>query len=40
MNMWCSDMDDEDIEHAGCDGSCEGCDDCENITSNTGVPLW
>lgn len=30
MNMWCSDMDDEDIEMAGCDGECNCCDDCED----------
>ena len=40
MNMWCSDMDAEDIENADCDGDCDSCDDCEDINSNIGVPLW
>lgn len=31
MNMWCSDMDDEDMEFAGCDGECNCCDDCEEV---------
>lgn len=31
MNMWCSDMDDEDIKMAGCDGECKCCDDCEEM---------
>lgn len=34
MNMWCSDMDDEDIEIAGCDGECNCCDDCEDSYEN------
>lgn len=40
MNMWCSDMDSEDVENADCDSDCECCDDCEDIISNIGVPLW
>ena len=31
MNMWCSDMDEEDIENADCDGYCNGCCECEDI---------
>lgn len=31
MNMWCCDMDAEDIENADCDGECNGCEECENI---------
>ena len=26
MNMWCSDMDEEDIDNVGCDGECDNCD--------------
>ena len=40
MNMWCSDMDEEDIDNANCDCDCDSCDDCEDIKSNIGVPLW
>ena len=31
MNMWCSDMDEEDIAFACCDGECCGCDECEEV---------
>lgn len=31
MNMWCNDMDEEDMEFAGCDGECNCCDDCEEV---------
>ena len=31
MNMWCSDMDDEDIDNACCDGQCYRCEECEEI---------
>ncbi len=31
MNMWCSDMDEEDIKNADCDGDCEYCCYCENV---------
>ena len=31
MNMWCSDMDDEDVENLGCNGNCKGCEECEEI---------
>ena len=31
MNMWCADMDDEDMEMAGCDGECNCCADCVDI---------
>ena len=31
MNMWCSDMDSEDIENADCDGVCEECCECEYV---------
>ena len=39
MNMWCSDMDDEDIEMAGCDGECGCCDDCEDSNEDTDMIL-
>lgn len=31
MNMWCSDMDEEDIKNADCNGCCNGCCECEDI---------
>ena len=31
MNMQCSDMDEEDVENTGCDGNCNGCDECEDV---------
>lgn len=31
MNMWCSDMDEEDFENACCDGECSGCDECVEV---------
>lgn len=31
MDMWCDDMDDEEIEMAGCDGQCYCCDECEEV---------
>lgn len=31
MQMWCDDMDDEDIDNANCDGYCNGCDNCEDV---------
>lgn len=39
INMWCSDMDKEDIENASCDGECDGCSECEDIKSSIGVPI-
>lgn len=30
INMWCSDIDIE-YEYLGCDGKCNGCDECEEI---------
>ncbi len=39
-NMWCSDMDEEDIDNANCNGDCDVCSDCEDIKSNIGVPLY
>ena len=32
MNMWCSDMDEEDFANACCDGKCSGCDECEEVS--------
>ena len=29
MNMWCDEMDDEDIETAGCDSECCDCEHCD-----------
>lgn len=29
LNMWCTDMDEEDRDYCGCDGDCRNCDDCE-----------
>lgn len=40
MNMWCSDMDNEDAENAGCDGNCNGCEECEDVKPNIGVPVF
>ena len=34
MNMWCSDMDDEDIENCNCDGDCECCEYCDDVKPN------
>ena len=31
MNMWCSDMDEEDIDIVGCDGACSCCEECEEV---------
>ena len=31
MNMWCSDMDDDDIENLSCDGECDSCYECEDV---------
>ena len=31
INMWCSDMDDEDIYNIGCDGDCRRCEECEEV---------
>ncbi len=31
INMWCSDMDEEEYENLGCDGECNGCHECEEI---------
>jgi hypothetical protein len=31
MNMWRSDMDEEDFENAMCEGDCEDCSECEQI---------
>lgn len=31
MNMWCSDMDEEDFDDIGCDGECKYCNDCEDV---------
>ena len=40
MNMWCSDMDNEDAENAGCDGNCNGCEECEDVKPNIGVSVF
>ena len=29
LNMWCDDIDTEDIELIGCDGDCKACFDSE-----------
>lgn len=39
MNMWCSDMNEADIETADCDGECECCCECEDIKYSIGVPM-
>lgn len=39
MNMWCSDMDNDDIENVDCDGECDGCCECEDVKQSIGVPL-
>lgn len=31
MMMWCSDMDDEDLENCICDGDCSDCYYCEDV---------
>lgn len=31
MEMWCSDMDEDDISNADCYGDCEVCCYCEEI---------
>lgn len=31
MNMWCSDMDEEDKEIACCDGNCKGCENSQEV---------
>jgi len=31
INMFCSDIEDEEIEMCGCDGECMGCEDCTDI---------
>lgn len=31
MNMWCSDMDEEDLDNAGCEGDCKSCDECDDV---------
>ena len=31
MNMWCSDMDYEDVDSIGCDGECFACEVCEEV---------
>lgn len=35
MNMWCSDMDDEDVENCHCDGDCGRCEQCSDVGRNT-----
>lgn len=32
INMWCSDMDEEDFDSIPCDGDCEDCCECEQIS--------
>lgn len=32
MNMWCSDMDEEDFANACCDGKCRSCEECEEVS--------
>lgn len=34
MNMWCSDMDEEDVDNIGCDGECYACELCEEVERN------
>ena len=31
INMWCDDMDDEEIDLIDCDGDCRNCDQCEEV---------
>lgn len=31
MNMWCGEMDEEDINNCECNSTCDDCDDCEEI---------
>ena len=31
INMFCCDIDDEEMEACGCDGNCRGCEDCSEI---------
>lgn len=31
VNMFCSDMDEEDQEHIGCDGECSDCGYCSEV---------
>ena len=31
MNMWCSDIDEEDMANIGCDGDCRHCEECEEV---------
>ena len=35
MNMWCSDMDDKDVENCHCDGDCGRCEQCSDVGRNT-----
>ncbi len=37
MNMWCSDMDDEDVENCHCDGDCGRCEQCSDVGRNKGA---
>ena len=32
MNMWCSDMDEEDFANVCCDGKCRSCDEFEEVS--------
>lgn len=40
MNMWCSDIDNEDVENTGCDGCYNECEECEDVKPNIGVPVF
>jgi hypothetical protein len=31
INMFCSDIEDEEMEMCECDGDCGNCDDCTDI---------
>lgn len=39
MNMWCADMDEEDIDNVGCDGKCDNCADCKDGDDCEDIPL-
>lgn len=34
INMWCSDMDEEEYAECCCDGNCRGCEYCEEVTED------
>ncbi len=31
LDMWCDDIDRDDVDLIGCDGYCHGCDECEEV---------